>query len=414
MRFDLISDSHGQGDRSYAAGTTQIPFGPPTLASSRDYLWIAQFLSDQRLVYNRNASNGGETAAEEFYEIGRDLLKDEDRPDGVVIAFGTNDRNEAVAAGQSNKIAVPKFIAVYQELIRQAKAADVLPVIATIPPKGATETSWNSDVEVWNDEIRSLALRERVPCADFYRRLVDVSTGGMTVGGGYVPNLARDIQHPSSLGAWSMAEELVLVTNPYLPVHGRINDQLHNNTSATSNLIENGLMIDVGGVAGVADGWINGAPPFVPTVVAASGDGIPGFWQVLTSGGAAEGTITQPVPTTEWAPGETLRVSGVLKATLPAATFTSLLACHVQVAMAGIPLIILTPEIETTVLGGTVSLTIAPHKFEQDILIPAGAPNFQVQFFCSATAVAGAVGAIGQIRVVNLTRNGMQSRLARR
>jgi hypothetical protein len=122
-----------------------------------------------------------------------------------------------IVAGYSDlgaQLPVSSIAANINQLVVLAKAANVLPVLCTLPPQPA---GINGTLAL-NLQIRNIAKLQGVPLVDFYRLLVDPGTGLYL--GGYSP----DGTNPGAVAARLMAARAIQATSnlydqeyPYLP-----------------------------------------------------------------------------------------------------------------------------------------------------------------------------------------------------
>ncbi|HEY3936487.1 MAG TPA: GDSL-type esterase/lipase family protein [Bryobacteraceae bacterium] len=228
--------------------------------------WTAQavFLSNGRIQQLYNAGTPGNTTAQMLSRFQSDVIAY--NPGTVVIMGGTND----ATSGSFTTTALAATISNLQQMIEQAKKANIQPILCTIPPR-SDAANYNQNVQMINGAIHKLAQSERILLVDFYSILVDPTTGvyksGYDLGDGI---------HPSVTADKAMAQFFITAT---ANLFGPTQEYLLQTQTDNTNLIANPLFL-LPTTAWSTNGY--GTSP-APTYATVTGDSsISGNWLSFT------------------------------------------------------------------------------------------------------------------------------------
>jgi len=274
--------------------------GFPTGATATDWTacWptYASILSNQRALYVKNAGVIGERTDEAITRFSADVTAYS--PTCVVLGLGTNDVYQSYSFSS--------FKTNMQSLVASIRAIGALPVLVTmLPGNAADSTSKRNNIVKWNYWIRDYASDLGLPLIDFYKALVDESTGDIASAYVYAPNP----YHPNEAGQALMASTAVTVLTDVLAPWGPM---LPTDNTNTFNLLSNGCMITDATADGIPDGWTwsgTGSPSLVD-------DGLcQGKW--VRFGGSGSRSLSQSETVGGGSPtvsvGDTIAVGGKIR-----------------------------------------------------------------------------------------------------
>lgn len=259
-------------------------FGDSITNIGEGYPFYAQVASKGRLVAEYVQSNPGQDSAFLLSVIDAQIINRTPRPGVCLVLCGAND---AIA-----NVTLAAFRANMEEMIRRLRAANIRPIVGTVPPNN--NGTADAVVRTYNSWISRWAGRESIPLVDFY-----TAVGGPS---GWKAGLAvLDGLHPSSegnaaLGAAVVTDmELLLQTGGYVvqPRGGGPNLQNNSDFATDTN------------VDGVPDGvWTNS-----PTALSVVDDaGV--RWVRLTSTGTK---VTVNSDEMSASVGDTLKFSALIR-----------------------------------------------------------------------------------------------------
>jgi lysophospholipase L1-like esterase len=245
-------------------GDSIIAFGnAPETGPDQSYGWgwtgQAVFLSNGRIQQLYNAGGPGQTSAQIAARFATDVIAY--APATVVIMAGTNDATTATLSAA----ALANTVANLKSMIDQAKAANIQPVLCTIPPRGDA-TNYNQNAQTINAAIHQLAQAEKIVLVDFYSILVDPSTGVYKSGYDFGDGI-----HPSHTAAKAMAQFFITATSN---LFGPAQISLVATNNDATNLIANPLFL-TSTFAWTSNGF--GTAP-VPTYSVVTDPSISGNW----------------------------------------------------------------------------------------------------------------------------------------
>ncbi|WP_199614421.1 GDSL-type esterase/lipase family protein [Paenibacillus alkalitolerans] len=222
----------GLGD-SITQADTDLPNN-----SFGDSSWFMQLIarSNGRLRYVRNSGISGNTTAMMLSRLQTDVIAH--KPDMCVILGGTNDVGGDVVTSTT--------IGNLEAMIKMLLAANITPIIGTMPPRG--DTLKDTLLVQTNTAIKDLAYRYKLILLDFHSVLVDPANGNFKAG------YAGDNLHPTSVGSKVMAEYAFEKISPFLPYAETLLPDWNNDPH---NMLANGLFITDGDSNGVPDSWIS-------------------------------------------------------------------------------------------------------------------------------------------------------------
>lgn len=394
-RVIAIGDSITKGDR-----TSDNAGGPPSTNTGYDPLWWAQFLSDQAILYFRNAGVGGDTSAGVLARLHPDVIAYS--PAVAVVSVGTNDI--------ASSVSLASYASNISEIVQELRRVGIIPVLGTIPPRNDTtsaEDTLNKLTEQYNFWLRMFASRAGISLVDYHKVLVNPVTGG------FVKDNFADGVHPNSVGAIKMGQALSDVLKPILraPGYGLLASNLE---ASTNNLLLNGLFTDDANADGLADNWTNAlGAGHTPSLVV---DGtILGNWQRITAAAVSSGAnIFQTIPVGGWSAGEELRISGLLAWDSPVGTSGAHNQGKVSLIRNGAEITVITPTVSTTVVAGGAApaSAMSKHEFVYEYVVPAGTTSLTLYFGRTSGTAVGGWAQISQLSVINLSRLGIPRRLA--
>lgn len=325
----------------------------------------------------RNAGVGGNTSAMMLARFATDVVAY--KPPIVIIEGSTNDPRTSVpsATTEANMLA----------MFQAAFAAGCKVVTTTIPPAGDTTTAQRQTVQATNMWLRDYARAnpQNLALVDWWALLANPLTDG------YKTGMSIDGIHPSSLGAFTLAQPMADAIARFLPPGP---DPLPSaNVNDTSNLLTNPLLTGTGGtlLAGgtpsgsVADSWLavgTSTPTYACSKVPRP-DGL-GEWQQVAISSAAGQVEIFAAATGAWSAGNI--IDGVIEFQTDAAgwvdgTFDCLVECVNGATVTNVASALSTGSLETTVQGRHVSgvLRTAP------IVIPTGTATVRLHLRKSNT-----------------------------
>lgn len=199
----------------------------------------AALQSKGQIIQTRNAGVAGNKAADMLARFSTDVTPYASQIDTVFLLAGTND---------SATTAFSSWVSSMKSLISNIRALGKAPVMATIPPNNGAAPR-PAAITQQNAWIRRYATQQRIPLVDFYKVLVDPTTGN------YLSGYSSDGTHPTPQAQVVMATAMVNALSPLLPP-ASIVMPLDNNDP--NNLLTNGCFVN----------W--STPMTVPTVTAAA------------------------------------------------------------------------------------------------------------------------------------------------
>jgi lysophospholipase L1-like esterase len=283
-----------------------------------------------------------------------------------------------IIAGYSDvtaQVPVTSIAANINQMVNIAKAANVLPILCTVPPQ---PTASIATVQL-NLQIRNLAKLQGVPLVDFYQLLVNPSTGLYKVG------YSADGSNPGAVASRLMAARAIAATAglydqeyPYLPALD--NDGV--NLLADPLFLETPSKWTASTVSGVAIQKTLGTDP-----------AIAGNTTVLTKTDAASvNAFTGTAVTSGFSPGDRLAFAGRIKTANCEAG-----ALQFDVALQ------FDPGAQLTYPIYHWAVDIQDGQWYVEVVVPAGATTIT-----PVVTLNGGTGSVtlGQIGVINLTQSG--------
>jgi lysophospholipase L1-like esterase len=204
-----------RGHRTMVIGDQQAGgfYGAGSLPQSW-YQWFNQAAVESRSLIQW-AGNGGLSANLTSSMVTRlPALLTSAPTDKLFIVAGYSDLNAQVP--------VASIAANINQMVNIAKAANVLPILCTVPPQPADPTGVDTTITLrvvqLNLQIRNVAKQQGVPLVDFYQVLANPATGLYRIG--YSP----DGSNPGAVASRLMAARAIAATAslydqeyPYLP-----------------------------------------------------------------------------------------------------------------------------------------------------------------------------------------------------
>jgi lysophospholipase L1-like esterase len=280
------------GDSQTGPSTADEPF--PTIPAN----WFGQLAvaSQSRVRYWGNAGIAGDTTANMLNRLSTDVIAR--NPDKVFIEAGYIDINAQVS--------VANIAANIGTMVNRLKAANILPILCTLPPRlpndvyGPSPQSTLAIVQL-NFQLRQLADAQGIPLVDFYSIVVDPKTGYYQ--NGYSIDNVNPVMPATRLMAAAAMRALTAVfddTHPWLPV----------NDSDGINLIQDPVFVRTPSL------WVQTAMTGFPAQLTIVPDpNSPGNTMTLqkTDSGSID-RITGATITTGFSPGDRLAFTGTITA----------------------------------------------------------------------------------------------------
>lgn len=166
----------------------------------------AAFLTENHFV---GKGISGQVSAQILARFQKDVL--ELQPQYVVILVGTND-----VAQNSGWLSLPEVVLNIDSMCRLATAADIQPILCTLPP--STRYKWRplmtheyirDQILELNQRITAYAEEHQYPLVDYYPLLSDAD-------GNFLPKLCLDGVHPN-LAGYKIMEQALLKVLPTTP-----------------------------------------------------------------------------------------------------------------------------------------------------------------------------------------------------
>lgn len=249
--------------------------------------------SEQRIREARNAGVPSDTAALMLARF--DTAVTPFNPDVVHVLAGTND------AGALRLLS--DYAADMRAILAKIRAIGALPVIGSIPPRGVgAQQSQMDKIRAFNGWLSRWTAVEGVTFVDYYGALIDPATGFLKA------SFDADIVHPTNLGHYAMATELLKVKDamPYRP------PLLPLDVGDTGNILTNGLMYTDVQPDGFPDSWGGGSGSTATVGFTHSIVDDPKFSgraaQVALSSANGFRKFSQGVSSARWAAGQKLAV----------------------------------------------------------------------------------------------------------
>lgn len=225
----------------------------------------AQSLTGYRLKMLTNAGVGGDTTAQMLARLQADVIAL--GPGWCHVLGGTNDIGLAVPTATTT--------ANLTAILDALDAANVRPILGTVPPRAAYTGTMRADTAALNAWIKEQGrTRRNLTVVDYHAALTDPATGQI-VAGYAVP----DGIHLTSRGGYAGGRLLADAIKVLVPAA----DVLLSDPADPANLLGTAGRFP-GGVGAVPDGgWFaqGGTPTYSKTPRT---DGIAGSWQTLTNG----------------------------------------------------------------------------------------------------------------------------------
>lgn len=314
------------------------------LQLARSWLQWACALSGGRARAARPHASGGYTTAQILAEHVPAVIADSPRPAACVVLGGTNDTPNT----GGGLTAVANLTTMY----RMLRAAGIVPILATIPPRSESGGIYNANRDIINTFVCRYAAANGLPLVDFHAAL----TGD---DGFYLSGYDADGVHPSEQGAEAMGAALGSVLAELLPP-GK--SPLAVDNTGASLRVGNPLFLTDTNSDGVPDNWAKTGAGGESTVslVDATTDAA-GNWLTIdkTGGTAASGARVSNISVTA---GNVLRWDVVARVSNLAAGASVVVA----VANSASP---------NTIYAGplyTWSRAIGPAVLSVEVTVPAG------------------------------------------
>ncbi|WP_422933616.1 GDSL-type esterase/lipase family protein [Sinomonas sp. P47F7] len=294
------------GDSITATNDLETGFNGATDALYQDsWFDYACMLSGGLMRRGRNTGIAGQTSVQMAARFATDILGF--RCSTVIILCGTNDVGQSVSAGGTapDATALANFQSSIQSMVLAARAANVTPILSTVPPNNATNRhALISKFNVW---IRLYASLNNLTLLDFYGQAADPTTGN------YLASWASaDGTHPGSAGHLMFGQyvsnqisKLGGVLAPFVP-----QDDADPNSLITHPMFLGGAVSAQGIPPGwqIASGYGTGLTVGYVTDSAVKGN----MWQVQAAASSAPYYVQFPIPAASWSVGDRLAVCGIL------------------------------------------------------------------------------------------------------
>lgn len=264
---DSITNNYGSG-QSQTGTTSYQPDNHYSLAlalAGQSPLWLGAF------------SAGGYTLEQIRDTFVPQVLAMTPVPAAALILGGTNNAGAASGVGFVTSAA----IAVVQQICQSLATKAIVPILATIPPRG-DNTTVNQNVDKFNRALKRFAAVNGYDLIDYHRVLVDPSTGVYKAGYCQTDNI-----HPSFKGCKAMAQAAAPFWASRFP---RSVPPIADHKLDTSNLISSGagLFVADSDADGLSNGWASFSGTGMTFSRVLDPDGLT-YWQRITMGTAGSG-----------------------------------------------------------------------------------------------------------------------------
>lgn len=292
-RTVLLSDSIGLGQGVYRAKRDTALTLAQGNSVGYDFMAWADLLSSGKIIYDYNASMGGEVSAGGLYRVDADVVSR--NPGCCVISLGQNDAALFVS--------LTAYSANIQKIVQKLRGAQILPVLCTISPRATDAVLQRQLVSKYNVWLRYYAHREGIPLVDWNPAITDTTTGALKA------SMVGDGLHPGTYGAKAMGQALADTLGPLLNAWSPTLAVTQH--ADFPNMIPGGLFLT--NSAGVGTGW-NPIPGTGVSFSVVADAAIVGNWQRLTTvSTTANGNIySNPIAVTA---GNRLSITGRVEAT---------------------------------------------------------------------------------------------------
>ena len=223
----------------------------------------AQFLTGHRLKFLKNAGIGGQNTAQMLARVQADVIAL--NPGWCHILAGTNDIGQAVATATTK--------ANLTAILDALDAANVRPILGTIPPRDTYTGTMRADTANLNAWIKELGrTRRNLTVVDYHAALTDPANGKFVTGYAVVDGV-----HLTNKGGYAggrlLADAIKVLVPPL--------DTLLSDPSDPTNLIGTAGRFPGGAGSIPSGGWTaqGVAPTYAKTPRT---DGIAGSWQTVT------------------------------------------------------------------------------------------------------------------------------------
>lgn len=334
-------------------------------------------LMDQRLDYRGNAGVAGQNSTQILARV-PDVIALGAKT--VTVLAGTNDLTQGVSTGT--------FQANIQAIVSQFRAAGVVPVLATIPPRA--NTTFLAQNLAWNSWLRSYAETERLVIVDFWEALVNPATNMFAAGFD-----SGDGLHPSQQGHLVMARLARDVLTPEVQENEPF-------TGLSDGNILSNPVLSSGSTGYVASGTVmTGYTEGVVTDSDFDGDKAWEWNFTNPSNAAGFRQFQQTVNPAEWSVGETLLFTAQAKVvTQTGVTPGNNVGFRFAAGFTG------SAGTVSFVPGNSTVHEIGRHAFRY--VVPASTTAIQIIGIQGAVPVTGQLTSrIGSFGVFNLTRLGL-------
>lgn len=347
----------------------------------------APMLSNQRLQYLGNAGVTGNNTTQMLARVSDVIALG---PKVVTVLGGTNDLTQGVSFATWN--------ANIQAIVAQLRAAGIMPVLCTIPPRG--NTTYLANNIKWNNWLRNYARVNGLPLLDFFAALVDPATG--TFASGFD---SGDALHPSPAGHMAMAgvanTQLAPMLPPYSPPRPLVN------TGDADNLVANPLLLNgAGPPTGFTASGTGGLTGYTESLVTDS-DFLGKAWDIDFATPSAVGfrQLTYTLAGGSWTAGDTLlfvaRMKVVSQSSLGITSVSTNIGARLSASFfsASTPTVNFVPGDNVVHAGGLCA-------FRQ--VVPASTTSVAINVNVNGVPTTGALKArFGEIGVFNLTALGL-------
>ncbi len=281
------------GDSMAGGFYPDAPF--PTIPDN----WFAQAVVGSRsaIRYLGNAGLLGDPSNDVLSRLNRDVISK--NPDKVFIVTGYSDIYYLTP--------VATVIGNLNAMINALKAANILPILCTIPPRVPEDLTGNSSQAsvtngvLLNVQMRKLADSQGIPLVDFYSLLVDPQTGQ------YRSGYSQDAHHPSMPASRLMAQAAIAATKdifdptyPWLPT----------TVTDPANLLLDSLFMQTPSkwTSAIASGSVA-----LQTTLTLDSSIVGNTMQLVKTDAASVNTFTGATITSGFQPGDRLAFTGRIK-----------------------------------------------------------------------------------------------------
>lgn len=361
-----------------------------TVASTGTYgenfLMYLHGFSGQKLQFMANKGVSGNTVAQMVARLQTDVIAL--APGWCHILAGTNDMKQSLDFATSAGL--------YENsLIKPLRAANIEPIIGTIPPYNSASAAQNKWLWQWNAFLRRLAAKYGLVLIDYHKALVDPSTSL------YKTNYNTDDTHPSALGHLSMGNQAISDFSSHLRPYG---PPLAEDDGSTINLLAHGLFMGALNGSHIPAGWSSGfnlsaGSPGTGSLVAATGTLIGNWYQIAKQDNATAINVNQIVSSGFGNAGDKVAFMGKYEMDTPAGGVYCSVALGFRDAS--------TATISSLTPISQFTQTISDYSFYMEGTIPAGTASLRMNIQTS-TAGTGNLR-FGQMTVLNLTALGIDT-----